>query len=272
MWASCILQSDTHLIEPGSLNLLQSEALNIRATRIDGKRLRVYVRATMPSTRDEHLHHAHQAIKALVLSLNVGSLGYFYWKNGPWAHPILTLSDDLDGATEQQIALVTEPPAASFGELRPFSQMDEYRSVLLFGVFARGSAHVLENEYCRGLLLFRMQFCDIDFRRDAFMCFYRVLEHFVTRRVIGKPRLQNELKDIQSCIRQLGLGQDIAEELKELYLVRSSQTAHAQNIQRKITADEVMKVKVFVDALLFKILFKEANEIMERRQEAQGDG
>ena len=104
------------------------------------------------------------------------------------------------------------------------------------------------------------------------MCFYRVLEHFVTRRVIGKPRLQNELKDIQSCIRQLGLGQDIAEELKELYLVRSSQTAHAQNIQRKITADEVMKVKVFVDALLFKILFKEANEIMERRQEAQGDG
>lgn len=272
MWASCILQSDTHIIELDSLNLLQSEELNIRAVRIDGKRLRAHVRAPIPSTRDEHLHHAHHAIKALVLSLNVGSFGHFYWESGPWAHPILTLSDNLDGAPQQRVALVTEPVAASFGEPRPFSQMDEYRSVLLFGVFARGSAHVLESEYCRGLLLFRMQFCDIDFRRDAFMCFYRVLEHFLTRRVLGRPRLQNELKDIQSCIRQLGLGEDIVDEMKELYLVRGSQTAHAQNLQRQITADEVMKIKVFVDAILFKILLNEANEIMERRQGARADG
>lgn len=131
MWASCIVQSDTHSIEPESFHLLQSGALNIRAVRVDSKRLRVYVRAPMPSSRDEHLHHAHHVIKALVLSLNVGSLGCFYWENGPWAHPVLALSDDLDGETQQQIALVTEPSAARLGELRTFSQMDEYRTFLV---------------------------------------------------------------------------------------------------------------------------------------------
>lgn len=103
------------------------------------------------------------------------------------------------------------------------------------------------------------------------MCFYRVLEHFVTRRVLGTPRLQNELREIQSCISNLGFGQELTDEMKELYLIRSSQTAHAQNVQRQISTEEVLKIKVYVDALLFKVLFAEANHIMEAKYGSRTD-
>lgn len=230
------------------------------------------VRATeISDSIDQHLHHTHNVVKAIVLSINVGSLGHFYWEEGPWAHPRLTVTDDLNGQNPRDVAIVTQSESPDFGELRPFSDLDEYRTILVFGTVARGSAHVLENEYCRGLLLHRMQYCEIDFRREAFMCFYRVLEHFVTRRILGVPRLQNELKDIQSCIRNLGFGDMLVKEMKDLYQIRSSQTVHAQNIQRKITADEVLKIKIFVDALLSKILLTEANSIMESKFGVKSD-
>ncbi|HWV47210.1 MAG TPA: hypothetical protein VN039_14505, partial [Nitrospira sp.] len=232
--------------------------------RIDDHRIRAYVRPPEECGEKGLVHHAHHVIKALVLSLNIASLGHFYWESCSSANPILSLTESLEPSGAKELMLVTRPPVPDFGQLRSFSPNDEYRSVMLFGVFARGSAHVLEDEYCRGLLLFHMQFCDIDFRRDAFMCFYRVLEHFITRRVLGKPRLQNELKDIQLCISRLGFDGDLADEMKELYLLRSGQTAHAQNTPRPITGDEVMKMKIFVDALLVKILLAEADGIMEK--------
>jgi hypothetical protein len=273
MWASCILRSDAHRIEPDSFRRFLSDEINTRILRLDDNRIRVSVRAHQASESiDEHLHHAHHVIKAVVLALNVGSLGHFYWEEGPWAHPRLTITDELDGLNRRDFAIVAKPESPDFGEPRAFSDSDEYRTVLVFGVFARGSANVLENEYCRGLLLHRMQYCEIDFRREAYMCFYRVLEHFVTRRILGVPKLQNELRDIQSCIRKLGFGEMLINEMKELYQIRSSQTAHAQNIPRKITLDEVMKIKIYVDALLNKTLLAEGNAIMERKYGPRADG
>jgi len=264
MWAYCDVVSERHVIDVDSFNRLASNELNFRVLRLDNHRIRVFVRAAGPCSELELLHHAHLVIKALVLALNVASLGHFFWHNGPWAHPVFALAEDLLGSNAREFALVTSSPRVDV-ENRAFSDADEYRATLLFGVFARSSAHVLEDEYCRGLLLLQMQFGEIDFRRDAFMCFYRVLEHFVTRRVLGIPKLQNELKDIQSCIRALGFSEDVIAEMKELYIIRSSQTAHAQNIQRQITSEEVLKLKVYVDACLFKVLFEEANTIMERK-------
>lgn len=272
MWASCRIISEAHILPVGSFKRFQSEQLNTRIIRTDEHHLRISVRPPTRCSPDQHIYHSHHVIKALVLALNVGSMGNFYWENGPWAHPILSITDNLDGADSQEVALIAESPPADLGQLRPFSDMDEYRVTLLFGVFARGSAHVLENEYCRGLLLHRMQFCEIDFRRDAFMCFYRVLEHFVTRRVLSAPRLQNELKEIQLCIRSLGFGDALVDEMRELYVIRSSQTAHAQNAQRLITGDEVLKMKLYTDALLFRTLFAEANDIMEANFGYRSDG
>jgi len=173
--------------------------------------------------------------------------------------------DDLDGANSRGVALFVEPPLVEMGKHVPFAEKDEYKAILLFGVFSRGSANVLENEYCKGLLLLRMQFGEINFLRDAFMCFYRVLEHFATHRVLGVPRLQNELKQLQFCLRSLGFGDALVAEMKELYTIRSSQTAHAQLMQKRITGDDVLKLKVFVDALLHKTLLLEANGLMEKK-------
>ena len=41
------------------------------------------------------VHDCHRVISALLIALNVGSIGMFYWADDPWVHPVLTVADDL---------------------------------------------------------------------------------------------------------------------------------------------------------------------------------
>lgn len=266
IWVSCNVRTDSHLVSEASFRRFQSNAANVRIHCVDDRHIRIHVASPdLSASEDEQIHHAHQVTKAVVLALNVGSLGHFYWENEPWVHPTLIVSDDLQGKNTRAVALMVNSPNTEYCERRLFSEADEYRTVLLFGVFARGSANVLEDEYCRALLLLRMNFCEINFLRDAFMCFYRTLEYFATGRILKVPRLRNELKGLQSCIRTLEFSDDLVQEMKELYIIRSSQAAHSQTERRQITLDEVLKIKIFVDALLFKPLYDEANDIMTKQ-------
>ena len=149
MWISCVLISEGHLIEHSSFRRFQSEEANVRASRIDDNRIRLSVRANPSLPESENIRNAHVITKALILALNVGALGYFYWENDPWVHPQFTITDDIGGDARKTIALIAAPRVGDSEHRFPFSDMDEYRTALVFGVFARGSTHVLEDEYCR---------------------------------------------------------------------------------------------------------------------------
>lgn len=82
------------------------------------------------------------------------------------------------------------------------------------------------------------------------------------------PKLRSKLRDFKRALAQVGASQELVEELREVYAIRSSQVAHSQINQREITFDEVMKAKVFLDFVMHKTFKAQANEIMEGRRNA----
>jgi len=208
------------------------------------------------------LHHGHHVVNAFLIALNVGAIGSFFLYDDPWVHPVLSVADDLNGTNARGAALVVRSETA-YEVMAPLSEQDIYNTVLIFGVLAREESRSLTGDYCRGLLLMRMNFYELNFRKEAFMCFYRSLEYFVANRLLRVKRLKDELRDLKRGLAKMGASQELVDELREVYSIRSSQVAHSQGNQRDVTFDEVLKTKVFLDFVLHKAFKEEANRLMQ---------
>lgn len=230
--------------------------------------MRISVHYSGPETDStlDKLHEAHHIIRTFLVSFNVASIGYFYWANAPWLHPILSTSSDLDGANSSDTALIAEPQH-TFERRELLTKLAVQNAILIFGIFARERSFALDTEYVKGILLLRMQFCDIHFRTDAFMCFYRALEFFVASRLLKVKKLTNELKDLQRGLATIGLDGGVLDEFKQIYIIRSSLAAHTQTQPRAVTFDEVMKAKVFLDFVIHKTFVAQGNALMQVRRD-----
>lgn len=266
MWISCQVRSDSHTLTDAPFRLLQLPDSNIRVQHVRERDFVISVRALEdPPTEAAKAHCAHHTINAILIALNAGAIGSFYWYNDPWVHPVLTIADDLEGTNSRGSALIVESNT-THEELNPLEEQDIYNAVLIFGIVAREDSNVLTGEYCRGLLLLRMNFYELNFRREAFLCFYRALEHFVAARILGVKKLRNELRDLQRGLASMGASQEVQDELRDLYAIRSSQVAHSQVGQREITLEEVLKTKAFLDFIMHKTFKKEADHIIQARR------
>jgi len=263
MWISCRIQSDSHTLTDAPFRLFQLPESNIRIHQVRERDFVISVRA-LDETAPEptQVHHGHHTINAMLIALNAAALGCFYWFSDPWVHPVMTVTDDFAGANPRSGALVVTSNT-TYEVLKPLEEQDIYNTALIFGIIAREASNAITGEYCRGLLLLRMNFYDINFKREAFLCFYRALEHFVAARILNVPKLKNELRDFKRALAQVGASQVLVDELREVYTIRSSQIAHSQVNQREITFDEVMKTKVFLDFVMHKTFKAQANQMME---------
>jgi hypothetical protein len=268
VWISCRVRSDSHTLSEPPFRLFQSTESNIRISHVRQRDFVVSVRALEESDPEPaQLHHGHHVLNAILISLNVAALGSFYWNEDPWVHPVLTIADDFEGTNARGGALVIRSDT-TYEELKPIEDQDLYNTALIFGIVAREESKVLIGEYCRGLLLLRMNFYELNFRREAFLCFYRALEHFVAARILGVKKLKNELRDLQRGLAKVGASAAILDELREVYSIRSSQVAHSQIGQREITLDEVLKTKIFLDFIMHKTFKEQANRIMAEGADA----
>lgn len=272
MWISCRVRSDSHTLSEAPFALFQSAESNVRVHSVRERDFQFSVRAPSDSDPESvQVHHGHHVTNALLIALNVGSLGSFFWYEDPWVHPVLTVADEF-GSTDARGAALVVTSDTAHETLRPITGDDVYNTALIFGVVAREDSRVLTGEYCRGLLLLRMNFYDLNFRREAFMCFYRALEHFAANRILGVTKLQNELRDLQRALSRFVKSPDLMDELRNIYSIRSSQVAHAQIGQRDITLEEVQKTKIFLDFVMHKTFKEQANRMMEQRRDAEPAG
>ena len=269
MWISCTLETSSHTLSSEAFSVLQNSQANTRIRVLSETQMLISVRHPGPETDSslERLHHAHQVIRTFLISFNVASIGYFYWTNAPWIHPVLSTTSDLDGADRSDDALIAKPEH-NFEHKDPLTKLAVQNAILIFGIFAKESSVALDTEYTKGILLLRMQFCDINFRTEAFMCFYRALEFFVTSRLLKVKKLTNELKDIQRGLATVGLDGDVLDEFKQIYVIRSSLAAHTQIQPRSLTFDEVMKAKVFLDFVIHKTFVEQGTLLMQTRHDA----
>jgi hypothetical protein len=266
MWISCRVRSDSHTFSETPFRVFQSTESTIRIHQVRERDFLVSVGGFADSAPEQlRLLQAHHAINAIIIAFNVGTVGNFYWHTDPWVHPVLTMGDDLEGTNERSSALVV-PSDTEHIEARELSDGDVVNAALVFGIVARETSTAVTGEYCRGLLLLRMNFGSLNFRKEAFMCFYRALEHFVASRILGIPKLKNELRDMKRAIVKLAPSlPGILDELENLYILRSSQVAHSQNEQRDISTDEVLKIKIFLDLVVHQTFKPRANEMLAAR-------
>ena len=266
MWVSCRLRTDSHTLASSAFRLFQLHDSNIRVHDVRDHDLLISVRPlNTDAPEPAQIHDCHRVITAMLIALNVGTLGTFAFAQDPWAHPILTAADDLTGRNARSIALVVEADTA-YPERRQIEETDVESAALVFGIIARERTPVLTGEYCRGLLLARMNVLELNFRRESFLCFYRALEHFVANRLLKVRRLTNELRDLQRGLRMLTADQELIDELRTVYRIRSSQVAHSQDKQSDISQDDLMKTKVFLDFVMHKTFKEEANRAMAARR------
>lgn len=79
------------------------------------------------------------------------------------------------------------------------------------------------------------------------------MERYVGERVLKVKRLSNELRDLQRAFMQLRVPKSVTAELPRLYRLRSDQVMHAQKKQEEFQEDDVMVMKVALDAVLHQI-------------------
>ena len=267
MWVSCRLRTDSHTLTSSAFRLFQLEASNIRIHDVRDHDLLISVRPLNTDAPEPvQIHDCYSVITAMLIALNVGALGTFTFAQDPWVHPVLIAADDLAGMNARSTALVVEADIA-YPERRQITEVDAENAALVFGIIAREHTPVLTGEYCRGLLLTRMNVLELNFRREAFLCFYRGLEYFVANRLLKVRKLSNELRDLQRGLRMLTGDHELIDELRTVYRIRSSQVAHSQGPQSDISQDDLMKMKVFLDFVMHKTFKEEANRAMAARRD-----
>ena len=269
MWVSSRIRTDSHILTSEPFRLFQLDKSNIR---IHGVCEHDFVLSVRPLHEDApepaQIHDCHRVIAAMLIALNIGALGTFTFDRDPWVHPILTVADDLDGLGSRTAALVVEPET-TYPKRQQITERDVENCALVFGIVARERTPILTGEYLRGLLLMRMNVLELNFRRESFLCFYRALEHFAVNRILKIRKLSNELRDLQRALRTLTDNDELIEELRTVYRIRSSQVAHSQNNQVEVTQDDLLKTKVFLDFVMHKTFKEEANAAMSARRDAE---
>ena len=264
MWVSCRIGTASHSLNELAFRVLQLPESNIRVSDVKDNNFRIAFGGFVEKNAPERskVHHAHNATRAFLVALNVATIGMFYWASDPWVHPIYGVSDGPDLPPIRHGALVVHP-FQKFEEIKEITDLDVQNALIIFGMLAKEKSPTLESEYAKGLLLLRMNFYELNFCREAFMCFWRALENFVAARILRVTKLKNELRDFQRALTTIGASDGLVNELKEVYVVRSSQAAHAQVAVRDITFDEAMKAKVFLDFVMHKTFKAQGVKLLE---------
>ncbi|MBC3806696.1 hypothetical protein H8K52_04965 [Undibacterium seohonense] len=212
------------------------------------------------------LFDTHVSASSFLVALCIASIGLFTWKNGPTFHPMYTVTGKGGIKLSEEVVLSQESDGPTYEELRPLTEQDVERCLLVYGALMREKQQVWRMEYLKGLLHCTAAHMDIDFYRDAFMNFYRCSEFFATRRVLGLKRLTNEVKQIRQALVAVGADAELSEVFTSVYAIRSAQAAHAQNEPQALTFDDVLKAKTFADLLMAKTYAKDAHAWREARQ------
>jgi hypothetical protein len=269
MWVSCRIGTASHSLAESAFRVLQLPESSIRVSDVKDDNFRIAFGGFVETDAPERskVHHTHNATRAFLVALNVATIGMFYWASDPWVHPIYGIGEGPDSPPIRHGALIV-PSFHKFTEIKEITDLDVQNALIIFGMLAKEKSPTLESEYARGLLLLRMNFYELNFYREAFMCFWRALENFVATRILGVAKLKNELRDFQRALKTIGASDDLTNELKEVYVVRSSQVAHAQVTVRDITFDEAMKAKVFLDFVMHKTFKAQGVKLLEGMKSA----
>ena len=123
---------------------------------------------------------------------------------------------------------------------------------LIRASLAKEKNNELVAEYLKGLIHLALNYPRTHFEKDAFANFYRTFEHLVTNKLLNKIKLENEFKEISEALSKLGLGEEMLDEFRKMYILRCSQAMHSQIEPQKISREDTLKRKVFTEVIIYR--------------------
>jgi hypothetical protein len=247
----CEVKTTSHNLLKRQLDFLTSANLGTRIVDVEKNRFKLSCKynSSIHSGKNHFIMSSDLIFATYIMALNVATLGFFYFDSLSSVSPIYHIDDHIEQTKE--IITINKYEKKLEGNEELTSQ-DERKVSLLFGVLIKESEDKVVQEYLKGIIHLSLNFGNIDFKKDAFVNFYRAMENTITEKVLNKKGLKNEKIEIKKAMESLGLGGKLADEFDELYKIRGSQIMHAQNIQLPVTLDDVLKMKVILDAILQK--------------------
>lgn len=251
---ACPITSYSHRLNSNALKLLQSGNAFIGVSDVTEHSFFARVMNLQKTdSLDKFMATAQQSVSYLLMVFNLGTLGHFIWsRNEQDIYPQFSIVDPTDNTA---IKMLKHSPNKMFPveELRDLTEEELRRTALLFIAIAKDPIKQVAQEYLKGVYHLSLEIFEMRFDREAFANFYRSLEFFITDRVLKVRKLDNEVQDIKRGIREIGLGEVLAEEFEDLYRTRSEQVMHAQREQVNLDRDSVLKMKMIADAVMNKV-------------------
>jgi flagellin-specific chaperone FliS len=202
-------------------------------------------------TIEEFAPIAHLCFSNFIMALNIATLGNFIWNPAGYPFPLYRFIDPQN--RERKINMALRMVKQKEKDIRDITKAEIRNTALLYGALCKEDDLNVRKEYIKGILHLSSDFFDIDFYKEAFGNFYRSFERFSTERILKVKKLTNELKDLQKVIKDLGFGDNIADEFHHLYELRCNQIMHAQKKQFEMKIDDALKMKTILDAILHKV-------------------
>jgi hypothetical protein len=262
MITSVKIKSKSHSLDNNSFTLFERMGTNFSTEIIDKSLFKLVWTVSENSKlfNEFHDHHCYVTFSAMLASLNIVSLGLFSWHDGVEISPIYERKE------HNQLVALTSNHHQKYESLRKLSEQDVHDAVIIFGAICREKEEVVVSEYLKGIMHLSMSYYEINFHREAFGNFYRVIEYIVTNRFLKKRKLSSELKDITKVLSDLGADETLLTAFRNVYIKRGSQVMHAQLQPETIDFEEVTIVKTFCDLLLNKYYRGIADEWLNLRK------
>jgi len=268
MKTSLRIKSESHKIGNESFAILERLGSNFKVEVINDHTFHLIWNVSEDSEffNENHDHHCSIVFNTMLAAINITSLGLFSWHDGTEIGPIYVRGDSVNEPSK--IITLSANHQQEYEKLRELTENDIHDALILFGALSPEKEHIIVVEYLKGIMHLSMSYYDINFHREAFGNFYRVIEHIVTNRILGKRKLKNELVEIQQAFRDLGADETLISEFKNVYVKRSSQIMHAQIKPEPVSFDEAVIAKTFCDLLLHKFYRKIAEKWRKEKSDA----
>lgn len=249
--ASCGIRSHSHELNEEAFVVLTDPrcTFDVLEIRDNVFWLAVHSKGLPVKSHNEWASFGAASLSRFLMALNIGTLGHFDWSSKDSSSASYSV---LNSTTQEAFAVVSKQ-RYSYPKER-IQQLEESHigsSVYLLDGIAKDIESHVQQEYLQGIFHLGHEFYDLDFSKAAFSNFYRCAEYFVTKRILRKRKLSNELKEFGNAFSAINFPDELADIFAEhLYPVRSAQVMHAQAEQTKLTWDTVLDMKVVTDAIM----------------------
>lgn len=249
---SCKIQSYTHKLVPEAFNFFKTKRSYIHIDEISEDHFSLSFDDSLDTSLSEKdfINKSHVVFNIYIVALNVCTFGLFLPQEQKHLSPEYSFTDIGTGTSGRGV-VVHDVFNEDFSgqEITEGQVLDAF---LLYGALAKEKNEELIAEYLKGLVHLGLNYPGTHFEKDAFANFYRTFEHLVTNKLLGKRKLQNELKEMSYGLSELGLSQDSIDEFKKMYVLRGSQAMHSQIEPKRISREDTLKMKVFSDVVIYR--------------------